>query len=174
MAAPTPINNVNINTFQQQLTTVVVDTWTDLIKPNLGGNSVFNFTMHNIGANDLVFGLRITSDISPTSETILIYNAKLPGTTTLTDLESNKGAIADGTNKVCFSIPMNVNIGPTRKKSEYFNGLNSFYQYNSDGIMNFDGRSKLQIYVSTGTTGFIASAVLSYSEDTAEKITSTR
>ena len=167
MAAPTPISNQNTNSFYQQLTTVVaIDTWYDLIvKDFLPKNTVFKMSMNNLDENDLRFGIRLYDDnASPVAESILIYEALLPGT-------GGGEEVVGDRNAVKFSIPMNDWLGQGAQGEDYINGLSSKYEFNSDNILNFDGRRALQIYVGR-TSNFIATATISYASNTVEEMIS--
>ena len=64
---------------------------------------------------------------------------------------------------------MNDWLGPGAQGEDYINGLSSRYEFNSDNILNFDGRRSLQIYVGR-TSNFIATATISYAAHTAEEM----
>ena len=165
MAAPTPISNQNTDSFYQQLTTVVaIDTWYDLIvKDFLPKNTVFKMSMQNLDVDDLRFGIRLFDDnADPDAESLLAYEAVLPGIGGGEEVTGDRNAVK-------FSIPMNDWLGPGAQGEDYINGLSSRYEFNSDNILNFDGRRSLQIYVGR-TSNFIATATISYAAHTAEEM----
>ncbi len=171
MAAPTPLTGpFNQGVLVQKTSVSTVNTWEKLVGIDLTqvlrgiGEAPWKIKMQNTGVTDIKFGIRLANGTTPaaaTAETIIMYQAILPGSNTT----SNGGKVNSNINKINFSTPMHentyTNMGSDEAYHDYINNSSTSVEIDFSSFVTSAAVTSIEIYVDT-LNGWIASAPMTY------------
>ena len=136
MASPIPqINSLDPGLINQITSVPSIDTWTPFLLEGIIGNESKKIRVINYNTEDLIYGLRVLSNLgSPYErEMIIAYDAILPGSNT-----RNAGGVIENLcrNTINFSKSMNSNVNSisdsigSNNWIQYANGSSNVIEYN--------------------------------------------